>query len=103
MKNERITPTGHHVLIDVEKVEEVSKGGIFIPKSLTDREQGGACRGVIVAAGPDAWHDKPTMWAREGDHVIMAKYAGFAIDDTTRLVNDEDIIAVVYPGQEVLP
>jgi co-chaperonin GroES (HSP10) len=88
-------PTGHHVLIEMDAVENVSKGGIILAHD-TKREQGSAVVGVVKAIGDDCWFDKNSMWAKVGNKVLIAKFAGFAISDTLRVINDEDILAVIY-------
>jgi co-chaperonin GroES (HSP10) len=98
--SEDYIPTGHHILIAVEKVEEVSKGGIFLPKDLTDKEQVASVRATVLKIGPDAWFDKISRWAKVGDKVITAKFAGFGLTATLRVINDEDILCVVNPKEE---
>jgi co-chaperonin GroES (HSP10) len=100
MGNEDYTPTGHHILVDVEKVEEVSKGGIVLPADLLSKEQVAAVRATVLKIGPDAWFDKISRWAQVGDKVITAKFAGFGLTPTLRVINDEDILCVVNPKEK---
>jgi co-chaperonin GroES (HSP10) len=80
----------------MDKVEEVSKGGIVLARTQTEREQGSAVIGTVIEVGPDAWFDKPSHeWAKKGDRVMIAKFAGAAIDELYRFVNDEDILGIV--------
>lgn len=97
-----ITPAGHRVLVKVEEAEKVTKGGIVIPDHLQDRNTEASTIGTIVAVGPTAWQafDDGTPWAQVGDRVAFAQYGGKKItdpetDETYRILNDEDIIAVV--------
>jgi len=98
-----IEPCGHFLLVEIDKVEEVSKGGIVLVREHADREQQSSCDGVIIAIGCDAWFDKKTQWAQIGDRVILEKYAGFVVDSKKygygdrclRLVNDEQVKAVI--------
>ena len=93
-----IEPAGHRVLIRPDKVEETSVGGIVLVKQHVEREQGATVKGVVLAVGPDAWYDKKSAWAKPGDRVIFAKYAGQVVgeeDDPLRIVNDEDILAMM--------
>lgn len=99
----RIIPTEFKVLILPEKVEERTKGGIFIPDEKLERDQYAAMKGTLVAVSPLAftyenWPEgerKPQV----GDRVIFAKYAGATVkgaDDVEyRLVNDKDVAAIL--------
>lgn len=97
-----IAPAGHRVLVKVTETEEVSAGGIVIPKTIQDRNTEANIFGVLVAVGPNAWKafDDGVPWASVGDKVAFAKYGGFIIEDPDtkeqfRLLNDEDITAVI--------
>lgn len=93
-------PVGHRILLQMDKIEEVSKGGIVLARSQTDREQGSAVIGTVLEVGTDAWYDKPSHeWAKKGDRVMIAKFAGAAIDDLLRFINDEDILGIVNEAQ----
>ena len=86
-------PVGHRIIIKMDKLEDVSSGGIVLVRN--EREQGAAVRGTVLAVGADCWYDKPSKWADVGDKVIIAKYAGFELEPLIRVINDEDILAVV--------
>lgn len=95
-----IYPAGHRVLVQVEEIEEKTKGGIFIVNA--DKQTEANIYGRIVAIGPNAWKafDDGVAWAEVGDKVAFAKYGGFVIEDPEtkeqyRLLNDEDITAVI--------
>jgi chaperonin GroES len=95
-----IRPTGGHVLVKPEKVEEVTAGGIIIPDTVRDKEQQAATKGVVVAIGLSAWKDlddgKP--WCKVKDVVLYAKYAGIVMSGVDGedyvLLNDNDLLAV---------
>lgn len=104
--NLSIVPLGHRLLVELEEVEEVSKGGILIPES---RERNATRTiGTIVAIGPNCWKafDDGTPWAAIGDKVIFSKYDGKRIKDPDhperdyQVLNDDDI-QVKYVGQEI--
>jgi chaperonin GroES len=96
-----IIPTGGHVLVLPDKVEEKTSGGIIIPDTVRDKSQAAATSGIVISIGPTAWKDIDAgeSWAVVGDHVTYAKYAGVimkgndGIDYT--LINDNDILAVL--------
>ncbi len=86
----KITPLGDRVLLSMEKTEEKTKGGLFIPETAQEKTQ----TGVVKAVGDD----KDAIKVKPGDRVMYDKYAGTSIkiDDVDHLViKMEDIIAVV--------
>jgi len=98
-----IEPTEYKVLIEQDKVEEKTKGGIILPDEHKDRQQFAQVRGRIVAMSPFAfpyekdWPDdtKP----QPGDRVMFAKFAGADVEGadgkTYRIANDKDVTAVL--------
>ena len=96
-----ILPTGGHVLVAPEVVEEKTKGGIYMPDTVRDKEQAAATVGQVIAVGPSAWRDLDdgSPWCSVGDKVSYARYAGVAMkgDDGVEyvLINDNDILAVL--------
>lgn len=97
-----IEPAGHRVLVKVEEIEEKTAGGLYIPKNVAYKETEANIFGTIVALGRNAWKafDDGEAWAKVGDRVAIAKYGGFVIQDPAtgekfRLLNDEDITAVI--------
>jgi co-chaperonin GroES (HSP10) len=93
-----------------DAVEEMTPGGIAIPKSITDKHKFLTTDGVVVAIGPDAWkafrqvddtgklvNGQP--WAKIGDRVTYSKNAGKFVKNTETgeefvVMNDEDIVLV---------
>ena len=99
-----IKPTGHHVLIDPDPVEEVSESGIVL--SLGDnikREQAATTRGHIVAVGPTAWADPGLggyAWANVGDYVYYTRHVSKVVTDKESgkdyfLLTDDNILAII--------
>ena len=95
-------PTGYHILIVMPKVEEKTKGGVLLPSDAKNREDVASIIGKVVEIGPNAYHDKDKFpkgpWCKEGDWVMLSKYAGhrFECSETEmRIVNDDAILAVV--------
>jgi len=101
MNKSGIKPVGHRILVMPEKVEEKTKGGIYIPNDTQDQEQHASEKGVVVEIGPEAWqldiHKKP--WAKIGDKVAFAIRAGRVMRGNDggyyRLMNDEDVLATL--------
>jgi chaperonin GroES len=96
-----ILPTGGHVLISPDVVEQKTKGGIYLPDTTRDTEQRAATMGTVIAIGPGAWLDldEGQPWAEVGDHVSYARYAGVEMQGKDEksyvLINDNDILAVL--------
>ena len=94
-----ILPTGGHILVLPEKVEEMTAGGIILPQETQEKEQQAATVGTLVAVGDSAWTDldegKP--WAQVGDKISYARYAGIIMkgqdDQDYVLLNDNDVLA----------
>jgi len=96
-----IMPTGGHILVLPDKVEEKTSGGLYIPETTRDKEQLAATMGTIIAVGFSAWTDidDGNPWATVGDHVSYGRYAGVAMkgkdEENYVLINDNDILAVL--------
>lgn len=123
-KRMNIIPTGYHVLVLPDTIEElagfkeegdgyVSDGGIWMHKETEaikdiQRERAAQVVGTLAAVGPSAWrsydYDIPGYdwrpWAEVGDKVVFAKYGGKYVTDPASgidyvLLNDNDITAIV--------
>jgi co-chaperonin GroES (HSP10) len=96
-----IKPAGHRVLVKPDEVEE-KVGSLYLAVETKERRANEQIFGTLVAIGANAWKafDDGSAWAKVGDRVTFAKYGGFTIEDPVtkeklRLLNDEDICAVV--------
>ena len=83
----KIKPCGYFVLVDITPVETITKGGIYLPKELTDKEQMVEETGTILAFGTTAFvgmrgcdsEDAPAheQWGvKVGDLVEFKRYEG---------------------------
>jgi len=99
-----IVPTGHHVIVKPDPVEEVSKGGIVVTANndLLKREQAATVTGTIVAIGVNAWKafDDSTPWAKVGDRVYYTKHVSKVVKDPETqeelfLMTDDNILAII--------
>jgi co-chaperonin GroES (HSP10) len=102
----RVKPAGHRVLIKVEKTEEKTESGIILPQQTTDQMNLSSEVGEVVAIGSTAFDafDPGNRWGIEvGQKVLFVRQGGKivpnrltrGVDDIYRIVNDEDIIAIV--------
>lgn len=105
----RLEPAGHRVVIQIEEAEE-KRGSIYIPKTVQALERQATMKGIVLAIGPTAWQDygDGRPWCAVGDRVVFARYGGVTWREDIlnadrlktgeleyRLLNDEDIIAVL--------
>jgi co-chaperonin GroES (HSP10) len=105
-----IKPLGYFVLVDITEAESVSKGGIFLPKDLIQKEQAVEETGTVLAFGPTCYVgmrgcEDETIPAHEqwgvkvGDLVEFRKYEGknsFAEGhENCRYIPDTHIIGVI--------
>jgi len=90
-------PLGDRVVIRPTPREEMTKSGIVLPDTATEKPQ----EGSIVSAGPGRLTDEGSrepMDVKVGDKVLYARYAGteLKIDgDEFLIVSQKDILAVV--------
>jgi chaperonin GroES len=104
-------PKGWRILIKIEKAKEVSEGGIILSDVSKDAENYLSITGTVVKIGPMCWHDRDTgqpwqggPWCKVGDKIIVPKFTHFRmeIEDTEyRIINDDEVIAVVDPNLEI--
>lgn len=94
-----IIPTGGHILVKPEKVNEKTAGGIYMPESSREKEQQAATTGILVAVGSSAWADLDDgmPWANVGDRISYSRYAGISMTgqdgEDYVLINDNDVLA----------
>ena len=106
----KIKPTGYHVLVKVDSIDETFKGSsIVMASNEAVREHGGRDTGEVIEFGPTAYLGYegckcPEDWGVSvGDKVEFRRYDGktprYAEEDESlkefRLINDGDIIAVL--------
>jgi chaperonin GroES len=101
-----LRPLTRRVLVLRDAVEEKTKGGLFLPDSVVDKEKWATVDGTLIAAGPLAWaedrHDSklygvPHGIPEPGARVKVGKYTGDnhegADGKLYTIMNDHDIIA----------
>ncbi len=99
----KIRPAGHRVVVipDISDAQmRATKSGIILAHTEAALEQAAVVTGVIESIGDNAWKafDEGFPWAKTGDRVLFAKYAGKAFgqeEDRRIILNDDDIIAVI--------
>lgn len=99
-----VKPIKYGVLIKVEKVEDLSAGGLYIPESAQEKQQYNVDRGEIIDMSDNAFKDTG-MWKEKpkiGEMVLFNKYAGTVLHKRDgrekiiyRLCNDTEILAIL--------
>ena len=88
----KFKPLGNRIIVErLEKDEEMSAGGIYIPDTAKEKPQ----EGKVLAVGPGRLSDdgkRIPMEVAVGDTVIFSKYGGteYTDGDTEYLVLRED-------------
>ena len=87
-----IKPIGERVLIKPVKVEEKTKGGIYIPESAKEEKK----EGIVVAVG--SFKDGKELPLKKGDHILYGGYSSdeFEIDDEKYIILEfKDVLAKI--------
>lgn len=98
-----IQPTGHMVVVKMEKAEEKTAGGIILPDRVRDRDDLASCKGVMVAAGPTAGDYAEWPAGAEfipvGSRVLLRKFAGVEVKGNDgsdyRVCEDKEVLAAL--------
>ena len=97
-----ITPVGHCVLVRMDDVERETASGIIIRDEQADREEMSGTKATVVAVGAGAWYDQKQPWAKVGDHIMMAKFAGqlWSVGKVKyRIISDLSVCGVIHDGE----
>lgn len=109
MNKSGIVPRGHRVLVLPDGIEDKTKSGVIV-HSLSEKERKELAQifGTVIALGDTVWQNKAAFgedriepWAKVGDRIIYAKYAGLTTKGLDglmyRLINDFDVVATCDP------
>ena len=83
-----IKPLGERVLVKMDKVEEKTAGGIFIPQTSQEKTQ----IAVVEAIGDDV------KTVKVGQKILHDKYAGTQVkmdNEEYLILNIKDVLAIV--------
>ena len=102
-------PTGWRILVLPYKGQGKTKGGIILSDTTMEERGFSTVTGLVLKVGPDAYRDKERFpngpWCKEKDWIIFGRYAGsrFGIEGgEVRILNDDEIIAVVKDPEDIL-
>ena len=102
-------PTGWRIAILPYRGAEKTKGGLYLPEETQRKTQLGTTCGYVLKVGDLAYADEGKFpggaWCKEGDWIIFGRYAGARIPidgGEIRLLNDDEVLAVVNSPEDVL-
>jgi len=103
-------PTGFRIVLFPLLLEKKTKGGLHLTDETIAEAQVATNVCKVLRVGPEAYKDKERFpnkaWCKEGDWVLITKYAGSRIrieGGELRIVNDDEILAVIDHPKDILP
>jgi co-chaperonin GroES (HSP10) len=101
-------PTGYRILVLPFKGQGKTKGGVLLTDQHIEERGYTTVTALVLKMGDDCY-DKDRFpngpWCKKGDWIIFGRYAGsrFGIDGgEVRILNDDEIIAVVKDPEDIL-
>lgn len=94
-----LVPAGYRILLEMEAVEEKTKGGIILPQQVIERDEFNKEWGTVRAMGNCCYHDFPQPWCGVGDVVAIVAGNGKSVTDPDtekkyRMINDKDVLCI---------
>lgn len=92
-----LKPLEDRVIVRIDRAEEKTAGGLFIPDSASTRPN----RGQVVAAGPGRRNKKGQVRpldVKTGDQVLFPEYAGTKItmdQEEFLILREEEVLGIV--------
>jgi len=103
-------PTGYRLVLFPLKLEGKTAGGVLLTDTAIEQASIATNICKVIAVGPDAYQDKVKFpngaWCKKDDWIIITKYAGarLSIDGgELRIINDDEVLAVVEDPRDILP
>ena len=102
-----LVPMGTNILLAYPKVEEKTKGGVYLPSQAQDTQNLGSSVARIVAVGEHAFELtglSTSYKPKVGDYVVTMAYAGSShdlqTDEVYRIVDSSSILAVIKDASQ---
>ena len=102
-------PTGWRMLVLPYKVQGKTKGGVILTDETMQERGYTTVTGLVLKMGTECYDNKERFpngpWCKKGDWIIFGRYAGsrFGIEGgEVRILNDDEIIAVVKDPEDIL-
>ena len=92
----KVKPLADRVVVKMVEAEETTKGGIILAGTAKEKPQ----VAEVVAVGPGGVVEAKdiTMYVKEGDRVLISKYAGTEVKldgEEYTILKQNDILAIV--------
>ena len=104
------TPVGWRMVLFPLKLDSKTKSGLYLTDDTVEQSQVSTNICKVLKVGPEAYKDKEKFpsgpWCKEGDWVLITRYAGSRIridGGELRIINDDEILAVVDDPRDILP
>ena len=97
-----LKPLGDRVIVKPNEKEAMTKSGIVLPDTASEKPQ----EGSVLAVGPGRVLDngkRVEMDVKTGDKVLFAKYAGTEVKldgEDYLVIREADLLAVVTNGKK---
>lgn len=94
----KLRPLGDKVVIQPDKEEEKTKGGVLLPETASKEKPQ---QGKVIAVGPGRTLDNGKvipLTVKPEDRVIYAKYSGNEItveEEELLIISEKDILAII--------
>ena len=102
-------PTGWRILVLPYKGQGKTKGGVILTDETVQERTYTTVTGLVLKMGTECYDNKERFpngpWCKKGDWIIFGRYAGsrFGIEGVeVRILNDDEIIAVVKDPEDIL-
>ena len=103
-------PSGWRMVLFPLKLQGKTKGGVLLTDDTVTESQVTTNICKVLKMGPECYKDKEKFpsgpWCKEGDWVLITRYAGSRIRidcGELRIINDDEILAVVDDPRDILP
>ena len=104
------TPVGWRMVLFPLKLDSKTNSGLYLTDATVEQSQVSTNICKVLKVGPEAYKDKEKFpsgpWCKEGDWVLITRYAGSRIridGGELRIINDDEILAVVDDPRDILP
>jgi chaperonin GroES len=97
-----LKPLGDRVVVKPKPKEEMTRSGIVLPDTASEKPQ----EGTILSVGPGRVLDngkRIEMEVKAGDTVLFAKYAGTEVKldgEDYLVIRESDLLAIVTDGKK---
>jgi co-chaperonin GroES (HSP10) len=103
-------PTGWRMVLYPLKLKNKTSGGLHLTDDTVEQSQIATNVCKVLKMGPSCYKEKEKFpdgpWCKEGNWVLITRYAGSRIrieGGELRIVNDDEILAVIDDPRDILP